>query len=85
MVAPRYIHPGSDLTVLVSILRSPSGGFTTSGGGRLLPVTVEVSLVRGENTVQLQRSDVLPETTEAVKIKVGSSKILSIVKSFNVM
>ena len=65
------LHPSTPLVVTLQLLRSPGQEVT----GRIIPVKVTLTLLRGENKVEVTSRDILPGSSQDIEMPVPSHLI----------
>ena len=68
VLVPTVVHPSTPLVVTMQLLRSP-------GQERIIPMKVTLTLLRGENQVEVTSRDILPGSSQDIEVAVPSHLI----------
>ena len=65
-MVPTMLHPSVPLVVSVHLLTSPH----EERGGRVTPIKVTISLLRGDNQLEMITREILPASSQEMKVQV---------------
>ena len=68
VLVPTVLHPSTPLVVTMQLLRSP-------GQERIIPMKVTLTLLRGENQMEVTSRDILPGSSQDIEVGVPSHLI----------